>query len=152
MAIELPEKITLRVQAECHGPTLTTVRARQHTLTIDEPVARGGTDRGPLPLETLLASFAACSNVIANWIARDLGIGLTDLRIEVNAVLDTRGIRGRDNLPVPFPEVRLAVRGRSAASPEQLGELQAQLRWRCPVSALLRATGTRVIEDWRIEP
>lgn len=39
----------------------TTVEARSHTVTFDEPSDLGGTDAGPTPYEALLAALGACT-------------------------------------------------------------------------------------------
>ncbi len=41
-----------------------TAKIRQHQVTIDEPVAWGGTDRGANPVELLLAGLGGCLNVL----------------------------------------------------------------------------------------
>jgi len=42
-------------------PYVTTVQARQHTITTDEPLALGGKDKGMNPFELLAASLATCT-------------------------------------------------------------------------------------------
>lgn len=42
-------------------PYLTTVQARQHTITTDEPLTLGGKDKGMNPFELLAASLATCT-------------------------------------------------------------------------------------------
>ena len=77
MAFTMPEIFKISVAAACPSHSRTDVTARQHTIVIDEPPHRGGTDVAQTPLETLLASFLGCNNVIANMIAEDIGIEAT---------------------------------------------------------------------------
>lgn len=37
-----------------------TVEVRDHSITVDQPVADGGADRGPSPTELFVASLASC--------------------------------------------------------------------------------------------
>ncbi len=149
--MKMPEKVPIRVTAVCPTQTRADVTARQHGIVIDEPEARHGTDAGMLPLEVLMASLAGCTNVIANWIARDMGIELHEVHVDVDATLDTRGITGDRQLAVPFPSIALKVALKTEASPEQMETLKEQLRWRCPVSATLRSAGSEIVETWDID-
>lgn len=141
----------VRISAVCHGLTRADITARQHSMVIDEPPVRHGQDTGMIPLEALMVSFAGCTNVIANRIAGEMGIELQDVRIDIRGMLDTRGIEGVEKLEVPFPEIFLNISLKTAASAEQMGKLKDDLRWRCPVSALLRAAGSTITESWDIE-
>lgn len=146
-----PKPVKIKISGKSRSSTWMDVSARQHMLTVDEPEERGGTDQGPLPLETFLASLASCTNVVANIIARDLEFRISDMRIELEADLDNRAIFGVSHVLNPFPFIRMTVElAVSNANRSQIEELKRDLRWRCPVSAVIRASGTEVVEDWRI--
>jgi putative redox protein len=49
---------TVVVRGDARG-LVQQVSAGRHHLTVDEPVAAGGTDRGPGPYELLLAALGA---------------------------------------------------------------------------------------------
>jgi putative redox protein len=51
-----PGAVTVRGSAEGFGQEIT---AGRHRLIADEPVAAGGTDRGPGPYDLLLAALGA---------------------------------------------------------------------------------------------
>lgn len=63
-----------------------TVRA--HSVTVDRPEEKGGTDRGPMGGELLLVGLAGCfmSNLLAAIGARNAEI--RDVRVQATAVLD----------------------------------------------------------------
>lgn len=146
-----PKPVKIKVRGEARSATRMDISARQHALIVDEPEARGGTDQGPLPLETFLASLASCTNVVANIIARDLGIRSSEMQIDLEADLDNRAIFGVSKVLNPFPVIRMTVElAVSNANRSQIDELKQDLRWRCPVSAVIRASGTEVVEDWRV--
>lgn len=147
-----PGNFKIRVVGNCPTHARTDLRARTHRFVIDEPEPRGGADQGPTPLETLLASFLGCTNVIANKIAAEMGIVLEAFSMELVATLDTDGINGIRDTLLPFPEIILTVKAVTAAPPEQMEILKARLAKRCPVSVILRGAGTKIIEDWRVSP
>ena len=126
------------------------IRAGAHEFIIDEPAERHGTDEGPAPLEYLVGAFIGCTNVIASRIAGEMGITLHNDHIEAEAEVDGAVLTG-DDCPLVFPRLKLKVKGRTDASPEQVEELKRQLAIRCPVSALFRQSGTEVVEEWDLE-
>ena len=50
-------------------------------LTVDEPLLAGGTGRGPMPTDLLLASLSSCYALALIWAARKRGIDLPDLTV-----------------------------------------------------------------------
>ena len=61
-----------------------TVQLRDHTLIVDEPVADGGTDRGPTPKELLLASLGACAAITCKMYAARKGWALESVEIDLS--------------------------------------------------------------------
>ncbi len=62
-------------------------QARDHSLVMDRPAAKGGQNKGPMGGEALLLGLGGCfmSNLLAAAKARD--IGLTNARAEIRAEL-----------------------------------------------------------------
>lgn len=148
--MKMPRYVPIRVSAKCPSQTRTEITARKHSMVIDEPPERHGKEAGMLPLEALMASFAGCTNTIVNWTARDIGIELKDIFIDITGTLDTNTVTGLAPADPPFPEVKLKIELTTSATPEQMVALQEDLRWRCPVSATLRGSGGKINEDWTI--
>ena len=148
--MKMPRYVPIRVSAKCASQTRTEITARKHSMVIDEPPERHGKDEGMLPLEVLMASFAGCTNTIVNWTARDMGIELKDISIDITGTLDTNSVTGAAPADPPFPEIELNIELTTSATPAQMAALQKDLRWRCPVSATLRAAGSKINEDWII--
>jgi len=81
-------------------------RMGQHVVLVDRPVAKGGSDAGPMGGELFLAAVGGCfmSNLLAAIKARKADIG--DVRVEVvGAVADS---------PTRFAGVELRVAARTA--------------------------------------
>jgi len=143
-------KAIFRTKAVCPNPTLTKVSVRNFEVLIDEPPSNGGNDEGAQPLEYLLASLAGCTNVIINKIAAENKISLLDMEVDVVGVCDTRGIFGQEAVAVPFPEVRLTIRGTTRNLESEIDLLREQLAWRCPVKVIIKQSGSTIKETWDI--
>ncbi len=52
------------------------VRAARHAWTLDEPLADGGTDRGPDPVTALLGALLSCMTITFKTIARRRGVAI----------------------------------------------------------------------------
>jgi putative redox protein len=57
----------IEVRVEQIGPSASEGRARSHTVTVDRPEAKGGSDRGPMGGELMLIGLGGCfmSNLLA---------------------------------------------------------------------------------------
>ena len=79
---------SLEVRIEQVGPSTARGIARTHSVLIDRPVAKGGTDRGPLGGEYLLLALGGCfmSNLLAAIRAREAAV--FDVRITVNGTIE----------------------------------------------------------------
>ncbi len=148
--MEMPSNVTLRVSGRAPNATRTDTVAGSHALVMDEPQHRHGNDEGMLPLQALMCSLAGCTNVVANWIAGDLGIEIRDMSFDIAATLDTRSIAGVERVDPPFPEIDFAVEVTTTGTDDQIAELREQLRWRCPVAATFQLAGTTINESWTV--
>jgi len=72
------------------GPTTSEGHAREHSVVVDRPEAKGGDNRGPMGGEYLLIGLGGCymSNVLAAIAAREADV--SNVRITVSAVLEDR--------------------------------------------------------------
>jgi putative redox protein len=78
----------LEVRVEQDGASSAVGIVRTHRVAIDRPVAKGGTDKGPLGGEYLLVALGGCfmSNLLAAIRAREAGI--SNVSIAVTATID----------------------------------------------------------------
>lgn len=129
---------------QAHGrmltPTSAEIRVRNHPAILsDEPSCRGGQDRGPSPLEFILAGLCACTNVSTARMAAKMRFRFEELETHAEGTLDTRGRRGLADVPVHYSKVRLQVRIRTDESDARLGRLATLVARYCPVDSLIRA-------------
>lgn len=128
------------------------INGRDVVVLIDEPKERGGTNQGLTPTETLIASLIGCTNVVGSRIAEKMGLHVEDLKIEADAQFDRRGVMLEEEIAVPFPAVKLTISCRCNATPEQLDQWKRDLARFCPVSKVIRGSGSTVSEVWNVSP
>ena len=83
----------LEVVATWKGGYEAAVQARDHWVTIDEPVESGGADHGPMPTEALCIALASCFCLAVAHVARRDGVEVTDLRVHARAERAGRELR-----------------------------------------------------------
>jgi putative redox protein len=78
---------TVSVDVEQVGPSSGQARARSHTVLVDRPVEKGGSDRGPLGGEYLLMSLGGCflSTLLAAVRTREADV--SNVRVTVNGMI-----------------------------------------------------------------
>lgn len=150
MAVTQKTLLRMTVGGECPTHARTSARAGKHEIVIDEPAARGGSDQGPTPIETMIAALLGCTNVILNRVAEKNHVEVTALSLEAEASFDRRGVMLEEEVAVPFPEIRLTINLTTPATDSQLGRVKAELGKFCPVSKVIRQSGTKLHEIWNI--
>ncbi|MBY5991846.1 OsmC family protein [Ferrimonas balearica] len=116
-----------------------TAQVRKHTLVIDQP---SGGDEGANPLETFLFSLAGCLSAIAKMVAREQGITLGGIEVEITGVLNPAGLTGKPTEdPVGFKSIDALARIDAPLSDEEKQAFFDLVCHRCPIhDNLLRAT------------
>ena len=150
MAITQKTVVPMTVSAECPTHARTSAHAGKHELVIDEPAARGGTDQGPTPIETMIAPLLGCANVILNRVAEKNHVEVRALSLAAEASFDRRGVMLEEEVAVPFPEIRLTINLTTPATDLQVERVKADLGKFCPVSKVIRQSGTRLEEIWNV--
>ena len=142
--------MSMSATGETHARTK--INIRDVSSVIDEPEARGGTNQGLTPTETLMASLIGCTNVISKRIAHKMGIELGEMDIQLSAKFDRRGTMLEEEIDVPFSEVIMDIEVDTNATEEQINMLKIDLAKFCPIAKVLRGSGVNIIENWIINP
>ena len=145
---ELLAPVTMRLAGNGLGYAHSEVRVRGHTVMIDEPPERGGGDVGPTPTETFLLSLIGVTNVILRRLAKRDGIAIHSLGVELEAVLDRRGVWLAEAIPLPWHEIRLRLTIATDADDARLAIWKEDLPKFSPIHTVLREAGTPVLETW----
>lgn len=138
---EAPDQASVRFSVSSRGKDglHREVRVREFSLTVDEPPALGGTDKGPNPVEYALAALATCQEITYRLHADALGIPVNEVSVTLEGELDLRGFF---NAAVGVRPGFLWIEGKvafdSPASAEQLAQLKEAVDAHCPVLDLLR--------------
>ena len=132
------------------SPGRTDISTRDVSTVTDEPTERGGTNTAPSPTETLMAALIGCTNNIATKIAKSMDLTFKVNEIQCEAEFDRRGVLLDERVEVPFPNVKLIIDVETNASDEQLETIRERLPRYCPVSMVMRQSGTNIIEEWKV--
>lgn len=150
VAVKQKTVVTMKMGAACPSHSRTDISIRDVTTIVDEPEARGGTNKGPTPTETLLASLAGCTNVITQKIARARGVEILGMAVDIEAQFDRRGVQLEEEIAVPFPKIVQRIRLTTNASDEDVEMIKTDLEKFCPISKVIKGSGTEVINEWTI--
>jgi uncharacterized OsmC-like protein len=89
---------------------------------------------GPSPLEYILAGYAGCINAVGKLIAKEHGIVLKSLQVDITGTLSLDKYQGKiSNERAGFGSIEVVVKPTSDASLEQLKNWLIAVENRCPV-------------------
>jgi len=142
--------VTQRVHGDCPTHSRTDISARDVKTVIDEPTERDGTNMGPTPTETLVASLIACTNVISHKCAHKHGVDFKNMSIDAESTFDRRGTQLLEEIEVPFQKIRLVISVATNATEAELEKVKTDLHRFCPVSKVIRNSGTPIEEVWNV--
>ncbi|OLR95139.1 OsmC family protein [Actinokineospora bangkokensis] len=144
--------ITFAVSGEGTGVAQTVaVSGAEYTIQTDAYPAFGGQDAHPSPLAYALAALSSCNQVTAQVVAKELGITIEHVHIDVaadfNPTTMTTGQHREGE--TTFQNLRVDAVVTTDATDEQVATLGAETARRCPVTELFRLAGVAITNDWR---
>jgi len=128
-------KFRLSGTAESH--TRSKVISRDVQMIIDEPIERGGTNEGPMPVEMVFAGLIGCTHVISNKLAIANKVEIVDMDIDVVTTMDSRGTRLIEPIDVPFPDTVLTIKATMNGDEDAIVNVIDKLQEHCAVSKML---------------
>ena len=142
---------TLSVHATAANSPRTEIKAGRHTILIDEPPLFGGNDEAPSPVETLLAALAGALNAIGQYVAREMGMSLEHLDIQIEGDCDGARFFGKTTEQrAGFQAIRIRLALVTDADEGTVETWKQQVLSRCPVLDNLQ-TPAAVAVDVRTE-
>ena len=128
-------KLTFAISGENRNATRLDVDARQFRVVVDEPLALGGKDEGPNPVEYILAGYAGCLNVVGHLVAREMDISIHKLSVEVAGDMNPAGFLGESfEERSGFQEIRVDLQVDSDSDEDTLARWLELVETRCPVN------------------
>ncbi len=106
---------------------------REFSITIDEPEAMGGTNKGPNPIEVLLAALGGCLDFTGTIVAKEMGFELEDFQLEIKGGLDPRGVGGNLDVMPGLQKVEVDIKNIKGIPEDKIPEFVEQIERRCPV-------------------
>jgi len=107
---------------------------RIHEIDLDEPKHIGGTDKGPSPIELLLAALGGCQIITLAFFAPRLGVKLKAVETVVEGYLDPRGFMGSSGIRPGFQKIHISTKIEAEGPSEKVRELVKLAEERCPVN------------------
>jgi putative redox protein len=148
LAIRPKTLIEMRMSGTAVTHARTDIAVRDVHAIIDEPAARGGTNLGLTPTETLVSALVGCTNVISQRLAHRDGVTFGAMTIAVQGEFDRRGAALEAEVDTPFTRIALTIEVATDATPEQLDRIKTDLGRYCPIAKVIRAAGTVIDETW----
>lgn len=142
---------TMSLAGECQTDARTEIKVRDVSVTLDEPVNRGGTNLGLMPMETLIAALIGCTNVITHKIAAANDIEILEMSVRTDATVNSAGTRLVEEIDIPFPEVTIYIDIATGGGDEEVELLKTNLRRYCAISKVLQQAGTKMNEVWTVK-
>ena len=87
---------TFKAVVEAQDGLTMTAKSSGFEITLDEPEALGGNNKGMNPVELLLNSIGACKGIVVRSFAKAHGLNIKSVRIELEGVLNPDGFMGKD--------------------------------------------------------
>ncbi len=110
-------------------------KSRQHIAFVDQPVAGGGTDSGPTPLEYLFVSLAGCIVTIGHIVAKQQRLVVRKIEVHVEGELDTDVFMGKNTeVRAGFSGIRVHTKIDADMSQEEKEQFLREVDARCPIS------------------
>lgn len=127
--------LNVNIKAESKNATQTEVKARNFTMTIDEPQNLGGTDEGANPVEYVLGALSGCLTVVGHLVAKEMGFTLRGMSMELNGNLDPARFMGKSKEErAGYKGIEVKIHVDADADEETLNKWVEQIEDRCPVS------------------
>lgn len=128
---------TAGADAKLLGQQYQEVKVKGFTITCDEPVPSGGTDKGPTPLDFFVASVGFCENIMFTRNAALQGLEFDALETSVHGHWDRRGQYEISGTDPSFKDMIVETKVTSKASTEKITEVARATHRTCPMRATI---------------
>ncbi len=129
-------QVDVSVHAKSETPTRLNIQSGKFNMIIDEPENMGGTDMGPSPVQVLLMSLAGCLNVTGHEVARQRGMKLNGMKIDIKGSMNPCNFMGCSfDERAGFQQINVSIKTDfENASKEEIYSWLQETESRCPVT------------------
>ena len=129
-------QVNVRVRAKSETPTRINIQSGKFKMIIDEPENMGGTDMGPSPVQVLLMSLAGCLNVTGHEVARQRGMKLNGMKIDIKGKMNPCTFIGCSfDERAGFQHINVSIKADfEDATKEEINSWLLETESRCPVT------------------
>lgn len=130
-----------------------TVEGSEHTVTMEGHPAFGGTESHLSPLDLVLSSLLACTQVTGKIVSTGIEgseLGTWDIAIESH--LDNSVLVFGEDGPSNFSDVTLTVTVENNMSDTEFEHFVSEIERRCPITTLFRGSGVEYKTNWTSLP
>ena len=138
-------QVDVSVYAKSETPSSLKIKSGKFKMIIDEPENMGGTDMGPSPVQVLLMSLAGCLNVTGHEVARQRGMKLNGMKIDIKGSMNPCNFMGCSfDERAGFQKIYVSIKADfENASKEEIESWLIETEARCPVTDNIKE-GTHV--------
>ena len=132
MVIAMPN-IKVRVSGESVSPTRMIVKGKSFEYIVDKDESS--------PLEYILAALAGCINIVGFMVAKEMGLNIEKIHINVTGRINTDKLMGKNvEDRAGYKEIEVKVKVKGDIPEEKLSEWLEKVEARCPIGENIRNT------------
>nr|NLD40133.1 OsmC family protein [Actinomycetales bacterium] len=143
-----PQLARIRARGTWTGRLGTDIAIRKFGFATAEPVAVGGDDSAPTPMDYVVGSFLGCIAVVVELVANEWDVTIGSLELEAIGTLDRRGFAGTADVSPHFQSLTGTADVESDADAETFRAIIADVERRCPAFNLFRDAGVTPAITW----
>ncbi len=138
-------QVDVSVHAKSETPARLNIQSGKFKMIIDEPENMGGTDMGPSPIQVLLMSLAGCLNVTGHEVARQKGLKLNGMKIDITGSMNPCNFMGCSfDERAGFQQINVSIKADfENANKEEIDSWLQETEARCPVTDNIKV-GTNI--------
>ncbi len=135
-AVSGVRQVNVSVHAKSETPARLSIKSGKFNMIIDEPENMGGTNLGPSPVQVLLMSLAGCLNVTGHEVARQRGMVLNGMKIDIKGSMNPCTFIGCSfDERAGFQHINVSIKADfEDANDEEIGSWLKETEARCPVT------------------
>lgn len=143
-----PQLKRIRATGSWRGALRTDLTVSKKTFTTAEPLALGGDDSAPTPMDYVVGAFLGCITVLIELVARERDVAIDAIELDATGSLDRRGFGGQPGVSPSFQEIAATVHLDADLTADSLPDFIAEVERRCPAYNLFNDAGVTPQVTW----